>query len=273
MAPAPRTAACRCARSLPLSSAFLLLSAILPSSTLAQVTNSTSHRPTPTPTLTLTSSSTTSTATGKASLSLTLDSLAKITAVKPDATPTYTGVPGAGGGPPGPRLLDYAFVICAGVAIIFIVAFLWLTKNRKDRMERTRGDPKAAALERDVESFRTLFGVEAFIRRGPSQTRRARTTTGPGGAAPDAFPGVKPRDLRHAAQLREEREMASRDSREVPHPHRISILFTPPTLDLPPYLQRAIINANRPGSTEGGDTWIARPAPAATAHPPRKAGA
>ena len=140
-----RRTSCLCTRSLHLSSAVLFLSAILPSSSLAQIAEPASSSSSPSTLETQTPTSPPST----------FDS-------SPSPTqsngPSTTPIDDTNNGRNTSGMFNYYFIIVAIVVILFVITMLYIGKRKKQKAAIMRSNSQRA-LAQDVEGLRNRFGM------------------------------------------------------------------------------------------------------------------
>jgi len=178
----PLRRCCHCATSYrPRSTALLFLALVLPATSFAQLTTSlpqTSQIPT-----------TLSTSTIPSLTSRSVPTTTQLTPASTSTTSTKNQSPSA----EASHAFNYYFLIIAGVVIIvcFFVLYIGRQKKRKAALSHTRGQ---RALARDVESWRSRFGMgrTGLYNNNIHDTDTEDGLNERGEAPPPYIPGSKP---------------------------------------------------------------------------------
>ncbi|PVH89292.1 hypothetical protein DL98DRAFT_99006 [Cadophora sp. DSE1049] len=272
-----RRTSCSCTRSLHLSSAALFLSAILPSSSFAQITDPASSSPSNIATSLQTQ---TSTSTSPSSID-----------ASPSATqsnsPSTTPIDGNNNGRNTNGMFNYYFIIVAIVVVLFVITMLYIGKRKKQKAAIMRSNSQRA-LAQDVEGLRNRFGMgRGAMRRahaggmgvgdvrGPGVDERTEGLNERGEAPPPYRPGSKPPSVRSSDGVAV-REVSSREGAgQAVEMDTIARPTPTPGQDPPGYHEdtNGNGNGNGVGNNGGNESWadleMTRPAPAVTA-PPRR---
>ncbi|KAH7399950.1 hypothetical protein BKA64DRAFT_470051 [Cadophora sp. MPI-SDFR-AT-0126] len=280
-----RTTSCLCTRSLHLSSAVLFLSAILPSSSFAQITDPASSNPsniatsltqTPSTLQTQTPTSIPPSSTSNASPSPTQSS-----------SPSTTPIDGDNNGRNSNGMFNYYFIIVAIVVILFVITMLYIGKRKKRKAAIMRSNSQRA-LAQDVEGLRNRFGMgRGAMRRahagglgtgvgdgrGAGAVERTEGLNERGEAPPPYRPGSKPPSLRSSDGVAV-REVPSRERDGGEQAVEMDTIVRPtPTSGQDPPGYHEEINGNGTANNGGNESWadleMTRPTPAVTA-PPRR---
>ncbi|KAI9055888.1 hypothetical protein LZ554_000826 [Drepanopeziza brunnea f. sp. 'monogermtubi'] len=261
---------CHCSRSLPLSSTFLLLSAILPSSSLAQLSDPTSTNPTPA-----------GAGNGNGNAPITFQTSVSSSATNYNFQPSPTQTQNQplasnnndssnGDGIRGTSRLsfNYTYAIVGVIALILLLAIIYIGKRRRQKAAIVRLNSRAA-LARDVEGYRTRFGIgRAAMRRahaggmrvGVAPPERTEGLNEEGEAPPPYNPGSKPPSVRSTDGVRQGgrvREVEMQDIQDM----------TRPRPGPPGYHEQTSAGSGVNGTATEGDGVVVRPAAAVTAGP------
>ncbi|EKD16995.1 uncharacterized protein L3040_000474 [Drepanopeziza brunnea f. sp. 'multigermtubi'] len=264
---------CHCSRSLPLSSAFLLLFAILPSSSIAQLSDPASTNPTPPGA---------GSGSGNGNAPTTFQTSVSYSATnsnsQPSPRPTQTQLSASNNNDSSNdddgirgvsrRFSNYTYAIVGVIALVILLLIICIGKRRKQKAATVRLNSRAA-LARDVEGYRARFGIgRAGMRRahaggmrmGVAPPERTEGLNEEGEAPPPYNPGSKPPSVRSTDGVREggrAREVEMQDIQDVTRPRR----------GPPGYHEPTSAGSGLDGTATEGDGVVVRPAAAVTAGP------